>query len=79
MWKRILATAHRFGFTRNEAAVVVFLCAVIIVGTILTEVRTSGARPARDIRASYEKADEAFAERSTARTGPLVTHSSLRG
>ncbi|PLX23571.1 MAG: hypothetical protein C0600_14550 [Ignavibacteria bacterium] len=65
MWKRILATAHRFGFTRNEAAVVVFLCAVIIVGTILTEVRSSGARPVEDIRTSYEKADRAFADRST--------------
>ena len=60
MWKRILATAHRFGFTRNETAVVLFLSAVIITGTVLTEVRYSGARPVEDVREAYRSADSVF-------------------
>ncbi len=64
MWKRILATAHRFGFTRNETLVLLFLVAVISVGSLISEWRPADARGAVDIRASYRASDSIFAQRS---------------
>jgi len=64
MWKRVIALAHRFGFTQNEAAVIVFLSVVIVAGSVLSELRSSGASPRRDIREAYADADSVFARRA---------------
>ncbi|MDT8324700.1 MAG: ComEA family DNA-binding protein [Bacteroidota bacterium] len=64
MWKRVIAFAHRFGFTQNEAAVIVFLSVVIITGSVLSELRSTGATPRRDIRDAYADADSVFARRA---------------
>lgn len=64
MWKRVIAFAHRFGFTQNESAVVVFLSAVIITGSVLNELHSTGSTPPRDIREVYADADSAFAHRA---------------
>ena len=66
MWKRILATAHRLGFTRNETLVLLFLVAVILVGSLIPELRPADDRGATDIRVAYTSADSVFAERSRA-------------
>lgn len=66
MWKRILATAHRLGFTRNETLVLLFLVAVISVGSLISALRPADARGSADIRASYDETDSVFAERSRA-------------
>ena len=66
MWKRILETAHRLGFTRNETLVLLFLVAVISVGSLISELRPADAQGVNDIRVSYATADSVFAERSRA-------------
>jgi competence protein ComEA len=64
MWKRVIAIAHRFGFTQNEAAVIVFLSVVVVAGSVLSELRSTGATPRQDVRAAYTDADSIFAQRA---------------
>ena len=64
MWKRILKTAHRLGFTRNETLVLLFLLAVITAGSVLTELRPTDAMGNIDVRQAYRTADTVFAHRS---------------
>lgn len=64
MWKRVIALAHRFGFTQNEAAVIVFLSVVIVAGSVLSELHSTAATPRHDVRAAYTEADSIFAQRA---------------
>lgn len=66
MWKHILAVAHRLGFTRNETLVLVFLVAVIAVGSLMSELRSEGSQGGKDVRMALRQADSAFARRSRA-------------
>ncbi|MCB2205477.1 helix-hairpin-helix domain-containing protein [bacterium] len=64
MWKRVISLAHRFGFTQNEAAVIVFLSVVIVAGSVLSELHATDGQPQRDIRSAYRQADSAYARRA---------------
>jgi len=66
MWKRIITIAHRFGFTRSEAIVIVFIASVIAVGSLIMEVQSKDTAPGTDIRQAYAEADSVFEARSTA-------------
>lgn len=64
MWKRILSIAHRTGFTRNEAGVIVFLAAVLLTGGAISSLRGDGQRSRPDAREALAAQDAAFAARS---------------
>jgi comEA protein len=65
MWKRIIGIAHRFGFTRNEAAVILFLSFVIVGGSVISELRSAPDRQGKvDVRRMYREADTTFANRA---------------
>ncbi len=69
IWKRVLHVAHRAGFTKNEAGVIVFLAAALLAGGAIDMLRGSEADPQRmdasdDIRVALEAQDSVFAARS---------------
>jgi comEA protein len=72
MWNTIVALAHRIGFTRNEAAVILFLGLAIVTGTLLSAFREAPPHGA-DFRAMYRAHDSAFAHRASQTVEPANT------
>ncbi|MCZ7558137.1 MAG: ComEA family DNA-binding protein [Bacteroidia bacterium] len=64
MWKSLISLAHRAGFTRNEAAVALFLGAAILFGIALSAFRQP-PQPGPDYRAEFAKHDSLFAQRAS--------------
>ncbi len=64
MWNTFISLAHRAGFTRNEAAVVLFMCSAIIAGSLLSAFRDAPA-PGTDFRTLLAEHDSLFAERAS--------------
>ena len=71
MWNTIVALAHRIGFTRNEAAVILFLGLAIVTGTLLSAFREAPPHGA-DFRAMYRAHDSAFAHRASQTIEPVT-------
>lgn len=71
MWNTIVALAHRIGFTRNEAAVILFLGLAIMTGTLLSAFREAPPHGA-DFRAMYRAHDSAFAHRASQTIEPAT-------
>ncbi len=63
MWNTLISLAHRAGFTRNEAAVALFMCTAILAGSLLSAFRGEPA-PGPDFRAVFAQHDSLFAERA---------------
>lgn len=76
MWKRILMLAHRAGFTRNEAVVILFLSATMLSGATIRALQREDVAVPRDVRAALERADSVFAARSAAPAESLVASAS---
>jgi comEA protein len=66
MWKRLLSLAHRAGFTQSEAAVIVFLAAVLLAGATMRAVQVEHAPVAIDVRQSLAEQDSVFAAEALA-------------
>lgn len=64
MWKRTLSIAHRAGFTRNEAGVIVFLAAALLTGGAIATLRGDGKGSPPEAREALAAQDAAFAARS---------------
>lgn len=66
MWKRILTLAHRAGFTRSEAAVIVFLAASLLSGATIRALERGETAAPMDVRQSLSRQDSVFAAQATA-------------
>lgn len=66
MWKRILTLAHRAGFTRSEAAVIVFLAATLLSGATIRALQRDENGAPEDIRQSLSRQDSVFAAQAGA-------------
>jgi len=64
MWKNIERTAHRLGFTRNEAAVILFLVGVLLAGQAIGMLNDEQTRQT-DFKEEYRQYDMVFAARSS--------------
>jgi comEA protein len=66
IWKRLLSVAHRAGFTRNEAGVILFLVVALLTGGVLELLRgdAAGAQVRRDVRQALTEQDSVFTARS---------------
>jgi len=64
MWNKFIALAHRTGFTRNEAVVILFLGAAISAGYLISSFRGE-AQESPDFRSVYERHDSLFIARSS--------------
>ena len=67
MWKRILTLAHRAGFTRSEAAVIVFLAASLLSGATIRALQRDETGTPLDVRQSLSRQDSVFAAQANAR------------
>ncbi len=70
MWKRFLSIAHRAGFTRNEAGVIVFLAAALLAGGAITTLRGDGAQTRPEARRALAAQDSVFAAKSMSPAAP---------
>lgn len=66
MWKRILTLAHRAGFTRSEAAVIVFLAASLLSGATIRALQRDETGAPMDVRQSLLRQDSVFAAQANA-------------
>jgi competence ComEA-like helix-hairpin-helix protein len=64
MWKTLISLAHRAGFTRNEAAVALFLGTAILAGSLISTFRQHPP-PGPDFRAEFAKHDSLFEHRTS--------------
>lgn len=64
MWKSLISLAHRAGFTRNEAAVALFLGAAILFGSALSAFRQP-PQAGPDYQDVFAKHDSLFASRAS--------------
>lgn len=64
MWKRILSYAHRAGFTQNEAGVILFLAAAILVGWVLGAMRNDDEPVQPNALVALAAQDSVFRSRS---------------
>ena len=81
MWNRIISLAHRAGFTRNEAAVALFMCAVILTGSLLSAFRDDPVQT-RNFRSILAEHDSMFADRASkplAATAPATSEARRSG
>lgn len=75
MWKRILSYAHRAGFTQNEAGVIVFLAAAMLVGWVLGAMRNEDEPVQPNARVALAAQDSIFRSRSEANENAQVGNS----
>ena len=66
MWKRILLLAHRAGFTRNEAVVILFLVTSLLSGATIQALQREASAVPEDVRTALERQDSVFAAMSAA-------------
>jgi comEA protein len=66
MWKRILTLAHHAGFTRSEAAVIVFLAASLLSGAAIRALQRDEIGAPVDVRQSLSRQDSLFAAQANA-------------
>jgi competence ComEA-like helix-hairpin-helix protein len=71
MWKKIETAAHRFGFTKNEAVVVLFLSTALIAGSVLSYIRSGNKTGGMNFLDEYKRHDSLFAAASSPNTEPL--------
>jgi competence ComEA-like helix-hairpin-helix protein len=77
MWPKVIATAHRFGFTKNETAVILFLSTALVAGSIIGAFDKNRTAPRKDFREEYRMHDSIFA--SMARCGGQQSADAFRG
>ncbi len=61
MWPKLIATAHRYGFTKNETIVILFLTTALAVGSVIGGFDGNRIATKKDFRAEYRIHDSAFA------------------